>query len=197
MITRKNLVAILLAFCISSIVFVALPIRSQTTPVYDPWADVSGPIAGQPDGVINMRDIAYEITLFNTHGNPIDRSLNTIKFFEPNETYAPNVRYDEPCVANFTWIPENSTNNAILGMWIYFEYKGDAEFDLYNGSSMINGSPITVNSSDYLQYPVISCTPYISIAPNQSSYDFVIFVEGGIGSLYIRNIHLIVQAVDG
>jgi len=59
MITKKNLVAILLAFCISSIMFVALPTRSQTSS-YDPWADVSGPIAGEPDGKISMMDIAYE-----------------------------------------------------------------------------------------------------------------------------------------
>lgn len=66
MIIKKNLVAVLLAFCISSIMFIALPTRSQTSPVYDPWEDVSGPNVGEPDGVINMRDVAYEITLFNT-----------------------------------------------------------------------------------------------------------------------------------
>lgn len=74
MITRKNLVAVLLAFCISSIIFVALPIQSQTSSVYDPWGDVSGPTLGQPDGVINMRDITYEILLFNTYGDPINRT---------------------------------------------------------------------------------------------------------------------------
>jgi hypothetical protein len=47
MITKKSLVAVLLAFCISSIMFVALPIQSQTSPVYDPWGDVSGVNLGQ------------------------------------------------------------------------------------------------------------------------------------------------------
>jgi hypothetical protein len=73
MIAKKNFVAVLLAFYISSIMFVALPTRSQTSS-YDPWADVSGPTIGEPDGTINMRDIQYEIMLFNTHGTPIDRA---------------------------------------------------------------------------------------------------------------------------
>jgi Concanavalin A-like lectin/glucanases superfamily len=74
MVFRRNFVVVLLAFCICSVMFVALPIRSRVSPVYDPWADVSGPIVGQPDGVINMRDIAYEVSLFNTNGNPINRT---------------------------------------------------------------------------------------------------------------------------
>jgi hypothetical protein len=71
---NRNAVVVSLVFCICSVMFVALPIRSQVSPVYDPWADVSGLTIGQPDGVINMRDIAYEVSLFNTHGTPMDRT---------------------------------------------------------------------------------------------------------------------------
>lgn len=75
MATRRGLfVAVLLTFCFSAVLFVALPIRSQTPHVYDPWADVSGPIHGESDGTINMRDISYEIMHFNTHGTPINKT---------------------------------------------------------------------------------------------------------------------------
>jgi hypothetical protein len=74
MITKKSLIAFLLAFCISSILFATFPTRSQTTSSYDPWADVSGPTVGEPDGVIDMRDIGYEVTLFTTRGIPINRT---------------------------------------------------------------------------------------------------------------------------
>jgi hypothetical protein len=73
MITKKNLAAALLAFFILAIMFVTVPIKSSTS-VYDPWADVSGPTVGVPDGVINMRDVAYEVSLFNTEGTPINRT---------------------------------------------------------------------------------------------------------------------------
>lgn len=132
MITKKNLVAVLLAFCISSIMFVALPTRSQTTSIYDPWADVSGPIAGQPDGVINMRDIAYEVMLFNTHGNPINRTQvnGAIEF----EQLLENMAYKD-------WY------NGLIGYWKFNEGTGNVTIDssgnnnngTLSGTSWIDG----------------------------------------------------------
>ena len=64
---RKDLiVAVLATFCLTATLFVILPSRSAD---YDPWADVSGPIQGTEDGVINMRDISYEIQHFNAAGD--------------------------------------------------------------------------------------------------------------------------------
>jgi hypothetical protein len=68
MVTKKDVIIVLMTVCISALLFVTLPTRSQTSS-YDPWADVSGPTVGQSDGVINMRDIAYEVALFNTFGD--------------------------------------------------------------------------------------------------------------------------------
>jgi len=66
-------VSVLTAFCLAATLFAVLPINSAT-PSWDPWADVSGPTAGQPDGTINMRDISYLLTHFNSFGTPINRT---------------------------------------------------------------------------------------------------------------------------
>jgi len=66
---KKLIIAILTTFCLTTLLMI--PFTRSTAP-YDPWADVSGPTPGVPDGVINMRDIAYEVSLFNTQGTPID-----------------------------------------------------------------------------------------------------------------------------
>lgn len=71
--SKKNTIIVaLVTFCLTATLFSVLP--TWSTQVYDPWADVSGPTAGVPDGRINMRDIAYEVSLFGTAGTPIDRA---------------------------------------------------------------------------------------------------------------------------
>lgn len=61
MVNKKNiLIAILATFCLTSTVFMVLPIRSA----YDPWADLN------EDGKIDMKDIAATAKLFGTAGDP-------------------------------------------------------------------------------------------------------------------------------
>jgi hypothetical protein len=148
MITRKNLVTILLAFCISAIMFIALPTRSQTSPAYDPWADVSGPISGEPDGTINMRDIQYEILHFNTFGAPINKTAllydlqnkiteleNRVKILESLHGYQYPINYSD-------WF------NGLVGYWKLDEGSGNTTADssgnnnsgtLENGPSWVTG----------------------------------------------------------
>ena len=65
---KKDLFIVALAtFCLTATLFLILPSRSAEP--YNPWADVSGPIMGEPDGTINMRDINYEILRFSTSGD--------------------------------------------------------------------------------------------------------------------------------
>jgi len=64
---KKDLIiAVLATFCLTATLFVILPSRSAD---YEPWADVSSSVPGVEDGKINMMDIAYEISLFNTAGS--------------------------------------------------------------------------------------------------------------------------------
>jgi hypothetical protein len=69
---KNNVIVALVTFCLTATLFSIVP--TWSTQVYDPWADVSGPTLGVPDGRINMRDIAYEVSLFGTSGTPIDRT---------------------------------------------------------------------------------------------------------------------------
>jgi len=71
---KKDLVIVALAtFCLTSTLFMILPSRSAER---DPWADVSGPTQGEPDGTINMRDINYEIQHFNQDVSNMTRNVN-------------------------------------------------------------------------------------------------------------------------
>lgn len=71
---KKDLVIVALAtFCLTSTLFMILPSRSIEK---DPWADVNGPTIGEPDGRIDMRDIAYEVLHFNQDVSNMTRDVN-------------------------------------------------------------------------------------------------------------------------
>jgi len=71
---KRDLIIVALAtFCLTSTLFMILPSRSAER---DPWADVSGPTIGEPDGTINMRDINYEIQHFNQNVSNMTRNVN-------------------------------------------------------------------------------------------------------------------------
>ncbi len=64
MITKKHLlVAVLVTFCLTFVLFGISPTRSANNP-YDPWLDTND------DGVINMRDIGAECGAFGATGDP-------------------------------------------------------------------------------------------------------------------------------
>jgi hypothetical protein len=75
---KNTVIVALVTFCLTATLFSIVP--TWSTQVYDPWADVSGPTLGVPDGKINMRDIAYEVSLFGTSGTPIDRTHEFLEY---------------------------------------------------------------------------------------------------------------------
>lgn len=70
MILKKDLmVAILATFCITAILFTAIPIRSTPTPAeYDPWIDTND------DGIINYEDLFNLASRYGTLGTPINKT---------------------------------------------------------------------------------------------------------------------------
>jgi len=58
------LFAILCTFCLTAALFLAIPIRSQTTPEYDPWKDITD------DGYIGIDDIVSVAENFGALGDP-------------------------------------------------------------------------------------------------------------------------------
>ena len=64
MIMKKHvLVAVLVTFCLTFVLFGISPTRSASNP-YDPWLDTND------DGVINMRDIGAACSAFGASGDP-------------------------------------------------------------------------------------------------------------------------------
>jgi hypothetical protein len=64
MITKKHLlVAVLITFCLTFVLFSVTPTRSANNP-YDPWLDTND------DGTINMRDIGAVVSAFGGTGDP-------------------------------------------------------------------------------------------------------------------------------
>jgi len=70
---RDMFIVALVTFCLTATLFMILPSRSTEK---DPWADVNGPTPGVPDGVVNMRDIAYEVAHFNENVSDMTRNVN-------------------------------------------------------------------------------------------------------------------------
>jgi len=70
MILKKDLiVAILATFCITAILFTAIPIRSAPTPAeYDPWIDTND------DGIINYEDLFNLASRYGTFGTSINKT---------------------------------------------------------------------------------------------------------------------------
>ena len=142
--TKRDLVVVLLTFCLSAVLFFAFPTRSQTSREYDPWADVSGPTVGQPDGTINMRDIQYEIMLFNTIGTPINRTDYYLK------TYT-------------NW------HDGLVGYWKFDDGTGNITFDSSgngNDGTLID-DPVWVDGK-YGKALSLNGTNYVEIADSES-----------------------------
>ncbi len=75
MIKKDLIIVVLVSFCLVSALLMILPTRSSpSSHEYDPWADITGPVEGVPDGTINMRDIGYLCDRFSTSGDPITRA---------------------------------------------------------------------------------------------------------------------------
>jgi len=89
---RDLIVAILATFCLTATLFLVLPSRSTEK---DPWADVSGPTPSEPDGVVNMRDIQYEIIHFNQDVSNMTRNVNVTNW--PSTV--------NPQDSDFAWFP--------------------------------------------------------------------------------------------
>jgi hypothetical protein len=62
---RKDLIVVILGtFCLTVTLFTIIPIRSQTTPEYDPWKDITD------DGYIGIDDIVLVAESFGGLGDP-------------------------------------------------------------------------------------------------------------------------------
>jgi len=132
-------------------------------------------------------------------------SWGAIRFVEPNETSEDQGIWKD--AATFTWIPQNSTNNAIISCITYFEYKhgivdgyvhwriqliggdqGMRDFEGYDwGKSTWNYNWTAVRPLDFY------------IPPNQPNYTINVQVrcDPSYPIAYVRNINFIIEVADG
>ena len=67
---RKEVLIVLVTFCLTATLFSIIPVGSQGVRGYDPWYDVTGPTPNQPDGKIDLRDYYAMGLKFGTEGDP-------------------------------------------------------------------------------------------------------------------------------
>lgn len=141
MITRKVIVAILSTFCLTAVLFLAVPVNSSGK--YDPLIDFNY------DGRINVLDLIKVSTTMGklgtslgTSGTPMNVTQTIIdlqnrvnaleekggqtkwiRLYDPNEYHS---RTTDPLVekeiVTFYWGPDNATNNAVVSIRCYFQY---------------------------------------------------------------------------
>jgi hypothetical protein len=107
---RKDLFfGILCTFCLTAALFLAIPIRSQTTPEYDPWKDIND------DGYIGIDDIVSVAENFGALGTPINKTelLLNLTAKMGSHPMQSGLLLDLPAFAYYI-SPTRFTHNAIL-----------------------------------------------------------------------------------
>jgi len=97
MIRKDMIIAILITFLLTAILFRTLPTNSDLRD-YDPWYDVTGPTPGQPDGKIDVRDVYALEMKYGTTGTGDQTTRNV-------------------SVTNWPWSPPKPTT-VYCGTWI-------------------------------------------------------------------------------
>ena len=208
MITKRDLTVILLTLCLAAVLFIAFPTRSQTSHEYDPWADVSGPTIGEPDGNINMRDIQYEILHFNTFGTPVNRTdllFPCPKFFYSNGEATSLLLGSEEGTTGWvttksTTIPSNTlTNGTLVIHWNRRALMANVDYQQYTcymritlngtveGYWQFNPPMLSVLEQDY----EFKCTNHLAILiPNiDNSVDLLLNLDFRIDCTYAGDVN--------
>jgi len=68
MIRKDVIIAVLITFCLTSVLFLTIPSRSIPNDNYNAWADVNC------DGTVDIFDAILLANAYDTHGTPIDKS---------------------------------------------------------------------------------------------------------------------------
>lgn len=145
MVTKKDMaVAILATFCLTSTLFMVIPIKSQvgTTSAneYDPWTDTND------DGIIDIFDIAALALAFGAEGTPINKTALLLELksrvAELEERVAYLELYHPPKQSYPDWF------NGLIGYWKLDEGTGAVAGDssgnnnngtLQNGPTWVYG----------------------------------------------------------
>lgn len=206
MIKRKYLIIAFLAFCLTATLFITIATSEKKE---TPWT----PISELQERVDSLNASLIEL---QNRVNTIEEEANqvkTIRFFEPNETFTNqyNVWIE---AAHFTWIPQNNTNNAILSISCYFEYKTDVEeeYDIMGSVRILCNDRRTGEElhfygfTSWTQSPLwnVPSIPILAMLEglpvNAASYTLVFEIQPqkfSTPEIYVRNINIILTVADG
>lgn len=108
---RKDLIlAVICTFCLTVTLFTIIPIRSQTTPEYDPWKDIND------DGYIGIDDIVSVAESFGALGDPT-KNVNVTNWpdeLNVNVTNWQQSQVTEKQVGWLKYLGQHSLSNAML-----------------------------------------------------------------------------------
>ena len=148
----------------------------------------------------SLVDLQNRVSTIEEKGNQVKK----IRFYEPHEKMTNQSQYVD--VATFIWTPNNSTNNAILRINLYFTYRTET------GNKMLFRIAINdescgimgwLESPAYKQSLVYSHSLLtdigLRITPNQNNYtlrfQLTSFYSGA--KAYAKDINIVLEVVDG
>jgi len=123
-----------------------------------------------------------------------------IRFYEPSETMNQETAWKNATI--FVWTPKNSTNNAILSIHWYFEFRCTNILGGIYSRIVVNGEPgqsTALMVSTTYQWSHIYSVEDRLILPNQNSHTiaFQFKCEHQNLAVLVRNINIIIIVNDG
>jgi len=147
-----------------------------------------------------IHDLQARVTSLEESTNTQSK-IKAIRFYEPDETMNDQQTYVDGAV--FVWTPNNGTDNAILSINCYFQYRCESYWGFriavnnedtmrfsYDSSSVYTWSKIVVYPMHYVDF---------SISPNQNSYTLKFQLESFSNEfpVYVKDINIIITVADG
>jgi len=125
------------------------------------------------------------------------------RFFEPKETLNGD-KYTFKDAAIFTWIPDNSTDNAILSISCCFQYHCGGEglrfrIAINEATTSTIGGLTSIHYTSSHVYADHDFHEGIKTFPNQSSYTikFQFAPQSSSNEAYVKDINIFLEVADG
>jgi len=126
-----------------------------------------------------------------------------IRFFQPKETVNGD-QYTFKDAAIFAWTPNNSTDNAILSISCYFQYRCGGEglrfrITINEATTSTIGGLTSIHYTSSHIYTDHDFHEGIKIFPNQSNYTikFQFAPQSSSNEAYVRDINIFLEVANG
>lgn len=167
---RDIIITVLATFCLTATLFIVLPSRSMDK---DPWADVSSSVPGAPDNIVDMKDIAYEISRFRENETGIPRSVWVQGYLSNTSSHVVNVAAKSSGSLNITTdgykqVTVGFRANHSIGALPYnngTQYYAEARTGFLLDSQYDYSDWFAITETNAVPYPYSWPEPYLWIDP--------------------------------